>query len=413
MTDREALYRAILANPDDDTLRLIYADALEEEGDARRAAFIRAQVQLARVPEYDPAWVRTRYHDREKLGGRWALELPPLPDGLDWAREPFRRGFPANVQASDAAAFSNHAADLFARFPIESVELTVARLAESREFARGDWVSRLVRLSVVQGLGAPAAARLLGSPHYDRLRELHVGAGLTTTETARAIVRSRVFRHLTSLSCRDDRAGGRTLANELAQLADPPKLRVLDLSGNRLTAEQLGRLAGAPALSAVEELDLSDNNLRAAGVRAVAGANLPHLRSLRLLRTQPEEGGVRALTGSALLGELRSLTLGGNNLPPAAADVLAASPAVSNLRVLDLRENRLGDAGAAALAASPHLRNLVHLDLSTNLVEDDGADSLAGSPHLGGLIYLDLHANVISPAPASRLKRRFGDRVFL
>ena len=37
MTDREALYRAILENPDDDTLRLIYADALEEEGDSQRA----------------------------------------------------------------------------------------------------------------------------------------------------------------------------------------------------------------------------------------------------------------------------------------------------------------------------------------------------------------------------------------
>ena len=38
VTDREALHRAILADPDDDTLRLVYADALEEEGDSRRAA---------------------------------------------------------------------------------------------------------------------------------------------------------------------------------------------------------------------------------------------------------------------------------------------------------------------------------------------------------------------------------------
>lgn len=413
MTDREALYRAILDSPDDDTLRVIYADALEEEGDPRRAAFIRAQVELARVPEYDPAWVRTRYHDREKLGGRWALELPQLPDGLDWAREPFRRGFPANVEARDAAAFAAHAGDLFAQFPVESVELAVARLAEAGEFAAGEWASRLVRLSVAQGLSAQAARRLLGSAHYERLRELHIGAQLTTAETARSIVRSRVFRQLTSLSCRDDRAGGRTLVSELTQLADPPRLRVLDLSGNRLTAEQLGRLAGAPALSAVEELDLSDNNLRAAGVRAVAGANLPHLRCLRLLRTQPETGGVEALASSALSGELRSLTLGGNNLPPVAAAILGSSSRASNLRVLDLRENRLGDAGAAALAASPHLANLVHLDLATNLVEDDGADALAGSPHLGGLIYLDLHGNVISPPAAARLNRRFGDRVFL
>ena len=50
MTDRDALYRAILDYPDDDTPRLIFADVLDEEDDPDRAAFIRAQVALAAVP---------------------------------------------------------------------------------------------------------------------------------------------------------------------------------------------------------------------------------------------------------------------------------------------------------------------------------------------------------------------------
>jgi uncharacterized protein (TIGR02996 family) len=414
MTDREALYRAVLENPDDDTLRLVYADALEEEGNAARAAFIRAQVQFAHVPEYDPAWIRARHHERDRaFGARWTLELPELPDGLDWAREPFRRGFPANIQARDAAAFVAHADGLFAEYPVESVELGVAQLAGVRQFALCPWVSRLVRLSVGEGLGAPSARRLLDSPHYQRLRELHIGAGLTTAATATEVVRSRIFRRLTTLGCRDDRGGGRALITELTRLADPPRLKVLDLSGNRLNAEQLTRLLAAPALAVVGELDLSDNNLRAESLRAITAARLPHLRSLHLLRTQPEEAGVRALAASGLLGELRSLTLGGNNLPPGAAVVLGASPYVANLRVLDLRENRLGDIGATALAVSPHFRNLVHIDLASNLIEDDGADALAESSHLAGLICLDLHGNVISPPAAARLKRRFGERVFL
>lgn len=41
MTDREALLAAILADPGDDALRLVYADCLEEEGEAERAAFVR------------------------------------------------------------------------------------------------------------------------------------------------------------------------------------------------------------------------------------------------------------------------------------------------------------------------------------------------------------------------------------
>ena len=411
MTDREALYRAVLADPDDDTLRLVYADALEEEGDARRAAFIRSQIELARLPEYDPACVRTRCNGRAYPAADWVLDLPELPGGLGWSREPFRRGFPAAIDMRDAAAFVAHADDLFARFPVESLELAVAQLAHVRAFADCEWLSRLVRLSVSEGLSGQAATRLLGSEHYQRLRELHVGAGLTTPATANAVLRSRVFRQLTSLSCRDDRAGGRTLVEGLTRLTDPPRLKSLDLSGIRL-GEHLGRLLAAPALSAVEELNLGDTNLRSAAVRVIAAANLPRLRTLHLLRTQPEEAGVHALAGSELFAGLRSLSLGGNNLPPAAA-VSLAGPGAASLRVLDLRENRLGDAGAATLANSPHLGNLLHLDLATNAIGDAGAEALADSPHLAGLICLDLHGNPLSPAAAARLKRRFGDRVFV
>ena len=37
----EPFVRAICANPDEDTVRLVYADWLDENGDPDRAAFIR------------------------------------------------------------------------------------------------------------------------------------------------------------------------------------------------------------------------------------------------------------------------------------------------------------------------------------------------------------------------------------
>ena len=46
MTDREALYRAILDAPDDDAPRLVYADWLDEHGDPDRGEFIRLQCEL-------------------------------------------------------------------------------------------------------------------------------------------------------------------------------------------------------------------------------------------------------------------------------------------------------------------------------------------------------------------------------
>jgi uncharacterized protein (TIGR02996 family) len=50
MTDRDALMRAILDQPADDTPRLAFADWLEEHGGtagAARAEFIRLQIALA------------------------------------------------------------------------------------------------------------------------------------------------------------------------------------------------------------------------------------------------------------------------------------------------------------------------------------------------------------------------------
>lgn len=53
MRDKDALYRAVLDDPDDDALRLIYADCLEENGDPR-GEFVRVQLELARLDEHHP-----------------------------------------------------------------------------------------------------------------------------------------------------------------------------------------------------------------------------------------------------------------------------------------------------------------------------------------------------------------------
>ena len=54
MTDEQAFLRAAQAQPDDDTLRLVYADWLEEQGEASQAAFVRLQVNRSRLDVFDP-----------------------------------------------------------------------------------------------------------------------------------------------------------------------------------------------------------------------------------------------------------------------------------------------------------------------------------------------------------------------
>src|SRR5262245_21182768 len=66
MTDeRESLIAAIAAEPDNDTLRLAFADWLQENGYETRAAFIRLQCDVAaRCDEWtdwkDPSYIRAK-----------------------------------------------------------------------------------------------------------------------------------------------------------------------------------------------------------------------------------------------------------------------------------------------------------------------------------------------------------------
>lgn len=96
MSDHDAFRAAITANPDDDTPRLVYADFLEEHDEPERAAFIRAQVELARVLPWDPfavfcKWRRTDWH----TGKPFRDKLPAVNgSNVEWHHpEAFRRGF--------------------------------------------------------------------------------------------------------------------------------------------------------------------------------------------------------------------------------------------------------------------------------------------------------------------------------
>lgn len=51
MTERESFLAAIIADPQEDAPRLIFADWLEEHGERDRAEFIRVQCELAMTPE--------------------------------------------------------------------------------------------------------------------------------------------------------------------------------------------------------------------------------------------------------------------------------------------------------------------------------------------------------------------------
>lgn len=148
MTDHDALLATILAHPDDDLPRLVFADFLEESGDAERAEFIRVQCELARMEPclltsvdegFGPAPCRCGWHglDRRQREltaadiGRGRL-IGRLPGGLvpklPGYRSPdryatARRGFVEAVQIPWAWWLA-HADAILAAQPVCTVRLT-------------------------------------------------------------------------------------------------------------------------------------------------------------------------------------------------------------------------------------------------------------------------------------------------
>lgn len=147
--DWPAFVAAIVANPDDDTARLVAADFLEENGDPDRAAFIRVQVQLARLE----ATGQGKSLEADELRKKERAFLGPLStDPFFWGaqdcpelvrvtsrgrgREPlgamtiagverliWRRGFVDQVTCP-AEEWLHHAATVRKRNPIRAVILT-------------------------------------------------------------------------------------------------------------------------------------------------------------------------------------------------------------------------------------------------------------------------------------------------
>jgi uncharacterized protein (TIGR02996 family) len=421
-TGRDDLLRAILANPDDDALRLVYADWLEEHGEAEHARFIRSQVETARVPQWHPVWVRARYIDR--LVG-WpngipsgSVPYPRLPEGLEWLGGPYRRGFPSAVLCRGTETLLRHADEMFALAPVEELELGPVEIGGRLDLApvvAAPWFARIRRLKVVLAtLERGSITALQVSPYAANLTDLDV-ITCTFPDALADLFAPPLIARLRRLAVhvRDE---GADLAGFVKGAGGPHRLRSLRLTAGR-NHDRPRLLIGTgvfavPLLRGLSELDLSHNLLGPDGIHELEASPIVEgLESLSLNWTRIGPGEIAALANSPRLARLQRLELANNGLPRTTATVLAGSPHLANLRVLNLEKNQLDDRAAAALAASRYLGGLIFLDLSFNQIGDRGAQALIDSPLADGLVFLRLVMNQLSGPMKRKLKRRFKERV--
>jgi uncharacterized protein (TIGR02996 family) len=356
MTSADELLQAIIANPDDDQLRLVYADALTQAGHPQG--------------EYI-ACVLGGQHER--AAALVAKHRRLFTDGL--------RG----------PKLSEHAFD-FARGMVERVEMTTDELAQlDRIRARAPLRAMHLRGGdgpTIWPASMPPLRRV--TTYYvddDDLIGLarRLAGSLEELELVGATMQARV-------------------AIELVESA--PRLRLLALGD---VAE-----LGPDAMQAIVRLPLEELTLRKLAPGALAALRVAPT-SLRAFVFDPsyalnrEE--LRAWDGPA---RLEKLVLTHGSLGVDGLRALVASPMVRDVVELHLAANRLGDEGIAVLAAAA-LPRLRHLTLGWNRLRRPIA--LVESPAFGGLTHLGLdfaernsdEANVIDADVADAIRARHGE----
>ncbi len=407
-TTRDAFLADILEHPEDDTPRLVFADWLEDNGEADRAEFIRVQIEAARLGRYEPR--------REALEQRIKALLDRyrktwLQEVTAWARPGawFERGFVGKVECP-AGQLLKSAAELFRRAPVQAIVLKDASADQVVALAAAPFLARLTDISLTHISIQPVAA-LLASPHLGRL----LGFSLTSysplgPDLGRSLALSAALTRLARLSL--PRADiGPEGARFLASSPNVEHLATLDLSINSLGNEGTTELFTAPRLGRLKELYLSFNSIGPAGVRALATSPaLAELTRLDLSANPLGPEGAQALAQSQHLDRLRWLNLGGGaQLRDAGAAALARSPSLANLSHLGLQSSTIGPEGVRALADSPHLSRLASLDLARNPIKDEGARALLESPHLASLARLNLFQCDLGKEARQALRQRFGE----
>jgi uncharacterized protein (TIGR02996 family) len=325
----EPFLRAICENPDDDTVRLVYADWLDEHGESDRAELIRIGLRLAAGGCSSAEEQSLRARERELIQRnreRWFAELPRARNfewsfggDLEWNTYwRFDRGFVGCVTFWSVGAYRRNANRVFRSTPIRAVTVCDVRPADVPLFAADRFSGCRYLCANGDELEADDVARLVATPSLQRLEYLRIYG---------------------------DRIGD----DAIDRVCEPgvlPALRVLWADGpiGDRGVEVLAASEHARRLDGLHlNFNLTQVGDRGAGV--VAAGAFPRLRRLSLGKAIGDDGAVR----------------------------LARSPVLERLDFLYLVGNRIGEAGAVALKESPHVRGLKEIYLRYNPIPPDVA----------------------------------------
>jgi uncharacterized protein (TIGR02996 family) len=418
------LIRGILAEPDEDAPRLVYADWLQEQ-DELLGEVVRVQTELrgASLPRARRAELQRR--ERDLLDGL-GFDREAIPEeefhGIHWRRSddwdysvcgglatlflhglrPVADGLPALLpEWIERFGWFFLRAGVYDswedRFELED--------AGMRELLASPLMERCIGLDLHSVKRWYDAIEILAeSPAAAGLLRLDLGDSSFDSGDLVSLSRSPWVSGLLDLDV------GRNYLDERAVLAlagsgAMPELRRLRLGVTGGSAAGFAALAGSRRFPELISLDLSYNDLDREVVRVLAEeSEPPHLVELDVSGCEllgDEEA--LMLIRSPRLGRLRRLNLSNAKVGAATVEALCATDRFFRCGELHLAGCSLSEESWAVLARSPHASLLLALGASSTGMTDDGARALAGSPHLKNLRKLNLSRCRIGPGGAEAL----------
>jgi uncharacterized protein (TIGR02996 family) len=199
MTPDNPFLQALLAEPDDDTLRLAMADWLDENEQPARAEFIRVQVELARGVADRARRCQLELRQRDLLVAHDKEWVAPLAKvmGLrkgEWGGWVFRRGFVEYFNLP-ATIINKHGGRLAKLTPVRELFLLPCTSANVVALCRKPWLALVTHLYLEEVTLSPAACvALLECPYLTKLRVFRFARRALYADNALSF--DRRFRHM-------------------------------------------------------------------------------------------------------------------------------------------------------------------------------------------------------------------------
>jgi len=221
LSEQESLLAAVFDEPDDNTVRLVYADWLEENEHAEQAEFVRVSIAYSRSEMFSDENIRL-WHEIQPVWERFRERYPEIFHPLAFLTPlDFRRGF-VDVLTASVDLWKVHSQSWWPTLPVRRAEFRLGEV-NIADFCGLSALAYLDEL-ILSGLDRSGAivSRLGSCRHLRKLRILDLSNFEMTYDAVDALTKVGAFDSLQEvrvpIGTRPNRENGRLFRRAFGDL---------------------------------------------------------------------------------------------------------------------------------------------------------------------------------------------------